>query len=221
MAIYSLIMGKSGTGKSTSLRNLNPAETFIINILDKPLPFRGSKSKYKLFSKDNPQGNYFTSDKAADVCWMISYINTKRPDIKVLIIDDWQYIMCNEFMRRAPEKGFGKFAEIGMNAWSVIDTLKTCRDDLISFLTAHTQTEEGETSIKTTGKMLDTQTSLDGYFTCIFHSKVVDGTYKFLTQHDGAHVARSPMGLFEGMMVDNDLLMIKDRLIQYFTEEGE
>src|SRR5665213_393234 len=104
MSNASLIIGESGTGKSTSIRNLNPSETFIINVLNKPLPFKGYKSFYTKISADAKTGNYYSSDDYQRIEQLIKKVNAERPEIKTLIIDDFQYLMANEFMRRALER---------------------------------------------------------------------------------------------------------------------
>jgi len=120
MSNTSLIIGESGTGKSTSIRNLNPEETFIINVLNKPLPFRGYKNQYKMVSADGATGNYYASNKYENIVLVINKINAKRLDIKTLIIDDFQYLMANEFMSRALERGYDKFSEIGKHAYDLL-----------------------------------------------------------------------------------------------------
>ena len=215
-----LIIGESGTGKSSSLRNLNPAETFVINVLDKPLPFRGFKKNYVAATKENPTGNYFASDDYAKIRSVITAVNERRPDIKNLIIDDWQYLLCNEFMRRATETGFTKFTEIGRNAWQVIRDLILTRSDLNCFVLAHSDVDaNGKAKIKTIGKLLDEKVTVEGMFTVVLHSMIVDGQYKFLTQHDGTHVAKSPMDMFEDRYIDNDLAFVNERMNAYYDED--
>lgn len=219
-----LIMGESGTGKSTSLRNLNPEETFIINVLNKPLPFRGFKKNYKKLIhnviEDTSTGNYYTSDNAKKIVNLIQHINFKRPEIKNIIIDDWQYLMGNEFMRRATEKGYDKFSEIGQNGWIVIDELQRCRDDMEGFVLAHTELDnQGHLKCKTIGKMLDQNITIEGMFTTILHTCVYDGRYTFLTQNDGTHIAKSPMEMFEDKYIDNDLAYVKSKTNEYFNKD--
>ncbi len=216
MAIATLIMGESGTGKSSSIRTLNPEETFVINVLDKPLPFKGFKNNYKPMTKDG--GNYYATDSSSIILRAIESINKNRPEIRNVIIDDFQYIMANEFMRRAREKGFDKFVEIAQNAWNIVDACSKSREDLFIFILSHTENDAtGKSKCKTIGKMIDEKITLEGMFTIVLHSLVVDGKYKFLTQHDGAHIAKSPMGLFDEQFVDNDLLSIKDKMNDYFN----
>jgi len=219
MSITSLIIGESGTGKSTSIENLDPKETFIINVLDKPLPFRGYKNNYKNISGwDDKEGNYFSSDDHQRILRCIKMVNEDRIEIKNLIIDDWQYTMCNEFMRRAMEKGFNKFTEIGKNAWSMIQTLVGCRNDLFSFVLSHNSVDEsGMSKTKTIGKMLDNIVNIEGMFTIVFHTKIIDGNYFFLTQNDGFHMAKSPKGMFKDKYINNDLFLSKKNIIDYFN----
>ncbi len=217
MANITLIMGESGTGKSTSIRNLVAKETFIINVLDKPLPFKGFKKNYVAATKEAPEGNYFAADNHAHILKIIKHINETRPDIKNVIIDDFQYIMANEYMRRATENGFSKFTEIGQNAWRIASESQKCRDDLYFFILSHTELDNaGRYKCKTIGKMLDEKITLEGMFTCVFHSIVRDGKYKFLTQNDGSHIAKSPLEMFEDQAIDNDLLSIKNKMIEYY-----
>jgi hypothetical protein len=108
-----LIIAESGAGKSTSIETLNPKETFVINVANKPLPFKGWKAKYKLWSKENPTGNMYDKPNPENIEACIKYINEKRPEIKVVVIDDFQYVSSFEFFDRANEKGYEKFTQIG------------------------------------------------------------------------------------------------------------
>ncbi len=219
MSNTSLIIGESGTGKSTSLRNLDSKETFIINVLNKPLPFKGYKKNYvAIESWDDLTGNYYASDDYSKIIKCVKTINEKRPDIKNLVIDDWQYTMCNEFMRRATETGFTKFTEIGQHAWSIINSLIACRDDLFCFVLSHSDTDmNGKYKCKSIGKMLDEKITIEGMFTMVLHTQIMDGAYRFLTQNDGSHVAKSPMGMFEDKYVANDLVFVKSKMNDYFN----
>jgi ABC-type dipeptide/oligopeptide/nickel transport system ATPase component len=214
-----LVIGESGTGKSTSIRNLNSEETFIINILDKPLPFKGYKKNYKKITQESA-GNYFASDDIQKIKKMLIYIAEKMPEIKNVIIDDFQYLMANEFMRRAKDRGFDKFTEIAQNAWSAINQAQLLRDDLTVYFLSHSEfSADGLYKCKTIGKMLDDKITLEGMFTIVLHTTVKDGKYKFLTQHDGAHIAKSPQGMFEDLLIDNDLSYVHKKMNEYFIGE--
>lgn len=105
MAEGILVVGPSGSGKSTSLENLDPGSTFIINVKNKPLPFKGWKNNYKALSKDNPTGNYVGTDDPGTIIATMKHINDKLPKITTLVIEDFQYMAANEFMNRATETG--------------------------------------------------------------------------------------------------------------------
>lgn len=215
MSNTTLIIGESGSGKSSSLRNLNPKDTFVINVLNKPLPFKGFKNKY------NPEAkNYLASDDYIQILSYIKAINERRDDIKILIIDDFQYVMGNEFMNRATEKGFDKFSEIANHAWLIIKALISTREDLYCFVLSHSDTDQnGRMKCKTIGKMLDDKITLEGMFSVILHSQVVEGKYQFLTQNNGTHIAKSPIGMFEDIYIDNDLEVIQQQIESYFNDE--
>ena len=211
-----LILGESGSGKSTSFRNLNPEETFIINIEDKPLPFRGYKKLYKPLSSDGMEGNYYSPDNHDVIRRVIRLVNEKRPDIKTLIIDDFGYTIMNNFMRRAREKGYDKFSEIGVNAWEVLESLKGLRDDLFCVVTMHVETSKtGFVVPKTVGTMIDQYSNIEGKFTYVFHALAFEGKYKFMTNTDGNRMAKSSMGLYEDRYIDNDLAKIIEDIKEY------
>lgn len=220
MATTILIIGEPGTGKSTALRTLAPEETFLINVLGKPLPFRGWKKKY--VKAEEGKGNLFQSDSSMHIIKALKYINEKRPDIKTIIIDDFQYIMGNEFMRRASEKGWEKFTEIAQSAWKVVLEAQFCRNDLNIFFLSHSETDQfGKTKCKTIGKMLDEKISLEGMFTIILSSVVVDEHYYFQTKNDGAIIAKTPMDMFSEKYIDNDLFVINNAINEYFDQDVE
>lgn len=213
-------MGESGTGKSHSIKNLNPEETFIINVLNKPLPFKGFKKKYRDVKDAGAKANYLATDDTTTILNYIERISNNRPDIKTLIIDDFQYVMANQFLTRALEQGYKKFTEIGQSAWKIIRQSMSCRDDLYVFILSHTEIDSlGRSKCKTIGKMLDEKITLEGMFTVVLHSLVHDGHYKFLTKNDGSHIAKSPLAMFDEQLIDNDLQEIKQKINLYLDED--
>ncbi len=215
-----LIIGNSGTGKSTAIRTLPPEETFIINILDKPLPFRGARKQYLLASEDNPSGNYATTDKSRAILAWIDAVNNRRPEIKYLVIDDFGYVITNDFMSRALMKGYDKFNEIAVSAWEVLNKVKALRSDLTCFITMHSDIkEDGMAKPKTIGKMLDEKVQVEGMFTHVLHSIMLDGEYQFITNHDGHHMAKMPMGMFKDLLIPNDLKLVADTMKSYYEED--
>src|SRR5437870_2606184 len=152
------ILGESGTGKSYALRNLDPKNTLLIQAIAKPLPWaRAKDGGWNVFNPETKSGNIFVTDKTADILALMQ--GTKR---KVIVIDDYQYILSNELMRRFRETGYGKFSEIGYNGWNLITVASTLPSDVHVYFTAHTTTgDDGITKIKTPGKLLDNY-SLEG-----------------------------------------------------------
>lgn len=220
MANTSLIIGESGTGKSTSMRNLNPSETFIINVLNKPLPFRGYKKNYFKVSADASSGNYFSSDNYEKIESIIRVINSSRPEIKTLIIDDFQYLMANEYMNRALERGYDKFSEIGKHAHDLLKLLPKLRENLDVFILTHSESnEQGKMKIKTIGKMLDEKITIEGMYAMVLQTELMNGTYNFITQGDARHIAKSPMGMFEDRNIPNDLAFVKQKMTAYYNED--
>jgi energy-coupling factor transporter ATP-binding protein EcfA2 len=215
-----LILGESGSGKSTSIRNLNPDETVIINVIGKPLPFRGAKSKYTKISEDGMSGNYYSSDSTAMIIKLIRLINNKRPEIKNLIIDDFGYTYTNSFMRTINQKGYDKFNDLGKSTFDVLEEIVGVRDDLFCFVMMHTELDnQGKYKPKTIGNIIDKHIVIEGKFTYCLHAIVNDGKYRFLTNNDGQHMAKTPLGLYEDMLIDNDLAAVIER-IKHYEDEG-
>ena len=217
MATLIMILGESGTGKSTSIENLDSQETFIIQVVDKPLPFRGFKSKYPLRNKENPTGNRFISDRADKIIRILDTLN-KEQKIKNVIIDDSQYIMANEFMRRAKEKGYEKFTEIGQNFYALIDKANEMREDMnIIFLHHKEISEAGISKAKTIGKLLDDKIGLEGRFSIVLTTEIEDGNYYFRTQNNGYDTCKSPKGMFADLRIPNDLDFVIKKIDEYFN----
>jgi len=224
MAQEVLIVGASGTGKSTSIENLNPESTFIVNVARKALPFKGWKTKYPTFDKENPKGNFCSTDVPHEILGCLNYINEKRPEIKTIIVDDYQYTMANEYMRRANETGFKKFTEIAQNAWSVINAVKSMRDDLLVVFMMHSETTfdahgNKVTKAKTIGKMMDNVVTLEGMFTIVLYTDVTKSesgmTYSFITQNDGANTGKTPKDMFGSVKIPNDLTLVAQAIEEY------
>jgi len=216
-----LIIGSSGSGKSTSIRTLDAKTTFIISVLDKPLPFKGFKKLYKPISGWNDtEGNYFVSDDWSRIVKCIQMVDKCRPDITTIILDDWQYILSHEFMKRSSERGYEKYSDIGFHGWSTMVAMNNTRPTLTGFVLAHNDTDSvGVSTLKTIGKLLSEKMSIEGIFSTCLHTRVVDGRFCFQTQHDGDRMARSPMGMFDDALIDNDLQYVKDKIESYFNEE--
>ncbi|MCK3656409.1 ATP-binding protein [Pasteurellaceae bacterium Macca] len=210
MSIATLILGESGTGKSTSLRHFDPAKVLLIQVISKPLPFRPTGWNY--VSKENPEGAIFVSDNSQKICAAM-----QRTSKEIIIIDDFQYLMANEFMRRSTEKGYDKFTDIGRNAWNVFDLAGRLPHHKRVYILAHTQHDEfGRTKLKTLGKMLDDKITLEGIVTVCLRTQVSDGNYTFATQNNGNDTVKSPMGLFETSYIPNDLALVDKAICEYW-----
>jgi len=212
MSIATLILGESGTGKSTSLRNMTPAETLLIQTIKKPLPFRSSAWKY-FNAESEKTGSMFVKDKTDEIIFLMT--KTKR---KIIVIDDWNLIMTNDYMRRSDEKGFQKFSEIGRSAWDLLMAAGTLPDDVRVYFLGHTEVSEtGQTKAKTIGKMLDQTCPVESMLTIVLKTKVVNGSYLFSTQNNGQDTCKSPIGLFESESIENDLQKVDNAIVDYFN----
>lgn len=216
MSIATLILGQSGTGKTTSLRNLDPAHTLLIQAVKKPLPFRSDG--WGWFHKENkPHGNVFVSDNADQIIKMMK--GTRRD---VIVLDDFQYILANEFMRRVLDKetgnaAFAKYNEIAHNAWSILMAASQLPDHKRVYILGHTQEDEnGRVKAKTIGKLLDEKITLEGLLTIVLRTTVINGQYLFTTKNSGLDTVKSPMGLFEADQIDNDLAAVDAAVFSYY-----
>jgi hypothetical protein len=210
-----VILGGSGTGKSTSMRNLPPNETFVFNVLGKPLPFKGYKRVYNQENK-----NYLCTDNYREIYKYLIAINERRPDIRNIVIDDFSFLMNNEFMRRCQEQGFNKFVEMGSNMFMILNVCNNFREDLVCFIMCHTEKDHaGIIKPKTVGKMTQDHVGIAERVSIVLHSQVIDNQYMFLTQNDGVYMAKSPMSMFDTNYINNDLLEIKQQINNYYTGE--
>ena len=231
MAELCAIVGNSGSGKSTSIRNLDPKSTFIINIAKKALPFKGFKKNYKPLIQGEDKkwtGNLYNTSDVDKIAQVLKLVDRTMPEIQTIIIDDAQYIMAFEAMDRAGEKGFDKFTQIAQHFYLVLKGAIDLRDNLKVFVLVHAENTGDSLNpnfkIKTQGKMIDNMITVEGLFTYVLFTALVkdnDGNiqYKFMTQTDGTTTAKSPMGCFESLLIDNDLQYVINKMDEY--NEGE
>ena len=225
MAQGILVIAESGAGKSTSIENLNPAETFIINVANKPLPFRGWKKKYTTWSKGTPTGNMYYASNPSQIEACIQYVHEKRKEIKNLVIDDFQYMSSFEYFDRSDEKGYEKFTQIGAHLARIVRMPKDLREDLLVFFLTHAEEStdlEGKKKYKakTIGKMVDEKLTLEGLFSIVLFSKVKkdkDGVirYVFETRNNGENTCKSPKDMFQDFEIPNDLQLVRTAIIDY------
>lgn len=199
MATIVMIYGQSGTGKSASLRNFDPADVGIINVSGKPMPFR----------KKLP---YVTTDNYNSIARVLDQAKAKS-----IVIDDATYLMVDEFMRTSKVSGFQKFTDMAKNFFDLIEEARGLADDRIVYFIGHSDTDaNGNDKFKTIGKLLDEKVTLEGKFTIVLKTVVQDGKYLFQTHNSGQDTVKSPMGMFEEDYIENDLAAVDKVIREYY-----
>ena len=199
MAKIVMVLGRSGVGKSASLRNLNENTYSVVEVCGKPLPFRTQKKA--LNSDDYTKINAFMHKSPADI----------------IIIDDSQYLMANEFMRRARERGYDKYTELGLNFWNLINDASKLPDNKTIYFLHHSEEDKsGTIKEKTIGNMLDEKICIAGMFSIVLYADKSDKEYFFMTQNDGRNPAKTPMGMFDKRIIDNDLSLVDQTIREYY-----
>ncbi len=216
------IVGATGTGKSTSIKHLDPKETYIINVAKKELPFKGSE---KLYNADNK--NYKEVDDANEITRLLKTISEKAPHIKNIVIEDSNYIMGFSMVAKATEVGFTKFSVMAKDMVDLFRTARLLRDDIKVFYFSHPETIEdgGEIigyKIKTAGKLIDNQVLLEGLLTVCLYTHVEekkDGSmeYQFITNRFRKFPAKSPDGMFSELKIPNNLQLVVDTVTEYYN----
>lgn len=230
MAELIAIVGESGSGKTTSIRNLNPEETFIISTTGKRPGIKGANKKYPTATVVGGElkGNFYSTANVDSIAKILQIIDKKMPQIKVVVIDDYQYVMGFEAMDRAKEKSYDKFTDMAQHAYQVIKAAMSMRDDLYVIVSTHSENTGDRLNpyfkMKTLGKMIDSVITLEGLFTYVLFTTVQrdeenQTSYKFITNSDGTCTAKTPMGLFDTIHIDNDLAMVIDRINVYNEED--
>jgi len=203
MGIPVLILGESGSGKSTSIRNFEPGEVGIFNVASKPLPFR--KKIPKLDGASYQQ-----------ILQSLANHNLKR-----YVIDDSQYLICFEFFAHAKETGYTKFTDMALNFYNLIQFViyKTPSDVIVYFLHHVDNTADGRIRAKTAGKMLDEKLTVEGLFAIVLYCVTDGASHSFITQSDGKTTAKSPMEMFP-LVIDNDLKYVDEKIREYYELGG-
>lgn len=203
MGVPVLIIGESGSGKSTSLRNFKCNEVGVFNVLNKPFPFRGELNRCTI-----QNCSYDIINKTFD----------KPLSRRTYIIDDSQYLMAKESFAKATEIGFSKFTTMAQNFYNLLQKIQTLPDDVIVFMLNHVdKDEQGRYRAKTLGKMIDNQLTLEGVFSIVLLARYDEsGRYVFETQGLGMSTAKSPMGMFDEIQIDNDLKFVDAKIREYW-----
>jgi hypothetical protein len=209
MGIGVLVIGKSGSGKSTSLRNFGHDELTLINVLGKPLPFRGR----------------FDSTLATDDYRALA-LAIRDSSTKSIAIDDAGYLITNHFMRGHGQGGkggsvFDLYNSMAHQFWTLIDYIKSLAPEkIVYFLMHEDQSDDGRVKPKTIGRMLDEKVCIEGEFAIVLRALTQDGKHVFRTQTDGLDVAKTPMDMFEGELIDNDLRFVDATIRDYYGLES-
>ena len=199
MGIAVLVLGSSGSGKSTGMRNFKSNEVCVLNVAGKPLPFKGQLPTVQNATYDTI-GATFHEGK-----------------FKTYVVDDSQYLLAFEMFDRAKETGYGKFTDIAVRFRNMISYVaqQMPEDAVVFFLHHSEETESGKVKAKTVGKMLDNQLTVEGLFSIVLLAQSDGVNYKFITQTDGVTPAKSPMGMFE-REIDNDLKLVDKTIREYW-----
>ena len=201
-----LMIGQSGSGKSTSMRNFSKDEIAVVNVLGKPLPFKSDIKAPKL-------------DDYSQILKAIA--GTKK---KTIVIDDANYLITNEFMNKSSVKGFDKYNEMGNNFFNLINGIKNIEGGKTVYLIMHEDTDEnGNIKPKTIGKLLDDKVNIQGMFTICIRTMFDNGNYIFRLKTNGQDCVKTPFGMFENDTMDNDLKEFDKVVREYYDldKEGE
>ena len=198
MAIKTLICGLSGTGKSTSIRNLK--DVAVVNPVNKPLPFK----------------NHFEMlNGVTELAEIIKFMKSTK--CKTIIVDDFQYLLSIPYMRRIKESGWDKYNDFASNYFDIITVCDELPDDVTVYFMTHTETlEDGTETVKLIGKLLREKICIEGLFTTVLKTMVNDGKYYFITQNNGRDNVKSPLGMFESYAIDNDLAYVDAKIRSYY-----
>lgn len=199
-----LLIGKSGSGKSASLRNFKKEEIAIANVLGKPLPFKGDLEAPKV-------DDYNVILKAIE-----------KTDKKVIVIDDAGYLITNEFMSKSSVKGYDKYNDMANNFWNLINGIKNIEGGKTVYLIMHEDEDElGNIKPKTIGKLLDDKCNIQGIFTICLRAMFDNGNYIFRLKTNGQDCVKTPIGLFEEEQMENDLKIVDEKIREYYELDKE
>lgn len=205
MGLPVLILGESGSGKSTSLRNFNKDELVIYNVAGKPLPFRGGTQL----------------NRADNVSYNTIIKNMSKKKFRCYVIDDSQYLLAFELFGRVAEKTYDKFTEMAVHFYDLIQfVIRQMPPDCIVYFLHHTDDIDGKVKAKTVGKMLNEKLTVEGLFSIVLMAKNLDGRYVFRTHSVGRDTVKTPMDMFEPDEIDNDLKAVDTAIREYYSMKG-
>tara|TARA_R100001460_G_scaffold19735_2_gene40982 strand:+ start:559 stop:1272 length:714 start_codon:yes stop_codon:yes gene_type:complete len=237
MAKSVAIVADSGFGKSTAIakieqighKGLDPKKTLVVNVKNKPLPIKGWKSSFKPITgkEDLKTGNYLATSDFGVIIDTLNYFNENRKEIVNVVIDDFQYLMADSFMKDALKSGFDKFNKLAKRTYDVLNTGINMREEVNFIILTHSEIVETQNfgttyKMKTIGKMLDDKVKLEGLFTIVLYGKSTFDNKKgaqrsFVTNLDGQYPAKSPFGMFDELYIKNDLGLVIDTMNDYYN----
>lgn len=212
MALPVLIIGRSGSGKTYSLKNFKADEVGVISVEKGRLPFRSDIKVVKVPRYENSADiNTYAQANLAKYSWIMKAISTAKP--KSMVIDDSQYLLVNELFDRAAEKGYDKYTQMAANFRNLIHAVNDMPDDnkIVYFLHHSESDTDGREKVKTIGKMLDEKLTVEGCFDIVLYCQ----DHKFFTQANGQSTAKSPEGMFE-LEIPNDLKFVDTAIREYY-----
>ena len=215
MALPVLIIGRSGSGKTYSLKNFSSDEVGVISVEKGRLPFRSEIKTIKVPAFENSADiNTYAQANAAKYSWIVHTI--QKAKAKRIVIDDSQYLLVNELFDRAAEKGYDKYVQMAANFRNLIHSINLIDDDnkIVYFLHHSEADADGREKVKTIGKMLDEKLTIEGCFDIVLYCQ----DHKFFTQANGQSTAKSPEGMFE-LEIPNDLKAVDAAIREYYGME--
>lgn len=209
MSISVLILGESGTGKTCSLRNLDPKDTLLIQPVRKPLPFRSNWHEIKA---KGDGGNIFVCNDSQKI---VSAMH--RAPQSVIVIDDFQYVLISILMARRAERSFDKFSDIAGSGYDLVSAASQLSEEKRVYVLCHTETDDfGNVRAKSIGKMLTDKICIEGLFTITLRTHVENNHYTFQTHNSGQDTVKTPLQMFEADFVENDLAAVDATICEYY-----
>lgn len=220
-----MILGPSGTGKSTSIKGLDPKETVVLNVLRKRLPFKGSGIVYNADNK-----NMFNVDEHTQIVNLLNSIDQKAPHVKNVIVEDMTYVMRKEFFKRAKETGYGKYTELAQHFQQIISTCENMRENINVFFILHSEPVQSDKvtigfKVSTIGALIDNQYNPVEVVPMVLYSAIKydekgNATYGFYTHRcmEGTVEipAKSPADMFDDDFIANDLGLVVKAMNEYY-----
>jgi hypothetical protein len=225
-ARVSLVLGGSGSGKSRSTKNLPPKHTFVVNVVGKDLPFKGSGKLYPLFDPVTGQGNMLVTKSTGKIAKTLQYISDHRPEIRFIIIDDNQYISLFTYTKRIDEKDWAKYNTIAVNMVDLVEFCKTLRPNLQIYILQHIEAGEDaygndQIEAKTMGKFVKEKVTYEGLFTVVLLCDKEEGedgkVEHFFWTRRAKSTVKTPEDMFAEQKIPNDLLVVGKAIHEYYS----